>query len=126
MAGGPTSTPVAPKEARRRLLARFNVLAEALPRLAAAAPDVILTSTLTIPWGAMAAALLGRPHLWYVTQFGELDHDLHFLPLPQVLDIVASSSQRVLTVSEIVRRRLFSDLDDEPAARSTAPSRRPP
>ena len=107
-------TPVTPKEARRRLLAGFNVLAEALPRLAASAPDVILTSTLTIPWGAMAAALLGRPHLWYVTEFGELDHDLHFfLPLPQVLDIVASSSQRVLTVSEIVRRRLFSDLDDE-------------
>jgi glycosyltransferase involved in cell wall biosynthesis len=107
-------TPVTPKEARRRLAAGFDALAEALPRLAAVAPDVIFTSTLTIPWGAMAAALLGRPHLWYVTELGELDHDLHFfLPLPQVLDIVAGGSQRVLTVSETVRRRLFPHLDDE-------------
>jgi len=41
-------------------------------------PDVIWSQTMVIPWGAVAAAILGKPHVWYVTEFGERDHQLQF------------------------------------------------
>ena len=34
-------------------------------------PDVVLSVTSVIPWGALLAHLLGRPHVWYLTDFGE-------------------------------------------------------
>jgi FkbM family methyltransferase len=87
---------------------------DVLPRLEQADPDVVETSTLTLPWGAVAAALLDRPHVWLVSEYGELDHRLHFfMPFEQVLRSIAASSNLVLTSSEALRHTLFPDLSPE-------------
>lgn len=41
-------------------------------------PDVIVTNTIVIPWGAIIASLLNKPHVWFVHEFGRLDHGLKF------------------------------------------------
>lgn len=43
-----------------------------------AKPDVVISNTLTIPSGAFAARWAGIPHIWYVHEFGQRDHGLHF------------------------------------------------
>ena len=39
---------------------------------------VIVTNTLTVCEGALAARILRLPHITYAREFGDLDHDLHF------------------------------------------------
>ena len=34
-------------------------------------PDLVITNTLVMPWGALAAAHVGVPHVWFVREFGE-------------------------------------------------------
>jgi glycosyltransferase involved in cell wall biosynthesis len=40
--------------------------------------DVIVTNTLTVCEGALAARLLGIPHITYIREYGDLDHGFHF------------------------------------------------
>ncbi len=40
--------------------------------------DVIVTNTLTVCEGALAARILGLPHVTHVREFGDLDHGFHF------------------------------------------------
>lgn len=94
---------------RRRLAEdRRSVLEFASARLSKSRPDVIVTNTLVIPWGALAAATLETPHVWYIREFGEIDLGPgFFFPLPQILDFVRASSNLVVTNSEAVRSTLF-------------------
>lgn len=77
-------------------------------------PDVIVSNTLVIPWGALAAAKLDIPHVWWVKEFGKLDHDLKFfLEFDDVVTIIESSSNHIVTTSSAVRDLLFADVDDD-------------
>jgi glycosyltransferase involved in cell wall biosynthesis len=40
--------------------------------------DVVLTNSSVVAVGALAAWLLGKPHIWYIHEFGKEDHDLSF------------------------------------------------
>jgi len=40
--------------------------------------DLIVTNTCVVPFGALAALALKRPHVWYVHEFGQADHGLSF------------------------------------------------
>jgi glycosyltransferase involved in cell wall biosynthesis len=87
-------------------------LDENLDQLRNIKPDVVLTNTLVIPWGAVAASLLKRPHLWMINEFGELDHNLHFfLPFQQVLEVIDSSSDKIVTRSKAIQNTLFPQLN---------------
>jgi len=75
-------------------------------------PDVVLTNTLTIPWGAIGALMLGKPHIWMVNEFGVLDHGLHFLlGFENSLEFIRHSSARVITRSRAIQQELFPQLD---------------
>ena len=41
-------------------------------------PDLVVTNTLVAPWGALAAAHRGVPHVWFVREFGDLAQGFHF------------------------------------------------
>ena len=75
--------------------------------------DIVLTESGVIPQGALAAAALGLPHVWYVREFGDLDHGLVF---PGGRDRYAGAvrelSDLVLTNSSAVRDYLFGDNGD--------------
>jgi FkbM family methyltransferase len=74
-------------------------------------PDVIISHTLVIPWGAVAASFLEKPHIWYVSEFGEMDHGLKFyLPFQNILKIIEGSSNLILTNSITVKNLLFGQI----------------
>jgi hypothetical protein len=47
--------------------------------LASWKPDVVVTNTVCIVAGAFAAWKLGSAHVWYVHEFGSLDHGYQFI-----------------------------------------------
>ena len=90
------------------------MLRELLPMLTVVAPDVCVTQTLVIPWGAVAAALLGKPHVWSVCEYGEKDHGLRFfVPFPTVTKEIGAASNLVYTNSRDLREALFKDLPEQ-------------
>ncbi len=59
--------------AQRRLRDAENAAATAAIRRLLTEREVrlVVTNTLVVPWGAIAAAALGIPHVWFVREFGE-------------------------------------------------------
>jgi len=94
----------------------FDWLNQNLSLLNEINPDVILTNSLVIPWGALAALLLKKPHVWLVNEFGVLDHRLKFLlPFDKILDFVDKASNKIITCSQAVKNELFPNIDPEKA-----------
>jgi glycosyltransferase involved in cell wall biosynthesis len=62
----------------RRALRNLTTLPALIRRLRELRPDVIVSNTLTIPSGAVAARILGVPHLWHILEFGAPDMGLPF------------------------------------------------
>lgn len=70
-------------------------------------PDIIITNTLTIPWGAILAKQLRLPHLWFVREYGTLDHHLHFFNgYRQSLKFIGQNSNFVIANSQAVKNHL--------------------
>ncbi len=71
-------------------------------------PEIVLTQTIVVPQGAIAALALGKPHVWWIREFADLDHGL-LLPFTREKtgQIVASLSNKVLTNSLAVREYFF-------------------
>lgn len=91
-----------------------NVLKFAREILNPLNPDIILTNTITVPWGAITAYFLNKPHIWYIREFGVLDHGLKFFqPFNIILDFIRDSSNFILTNSDNVRKVLFGDNNNE-------------
>ncbi|WP_018343063.1 glycosyltransferase family 4 protein [Cytophaga aurantiaca] len=40
--------------------------------------DLVITHTIGIPCGAFASKLAGVPHIWYIHEYGDIDHNLKF------------------------------------------------
>ncbi|MGA2368417.1 MAG: FkbM family methyltransferase [Dehalococcoidia bacterium] len=98
---------------KERLTRSFlNVLHLSEEKLSKVNPDIIMTNTIVIPWGAVAATVLGRPHVWFAREFGELDYNFKFfVPFSDVLDIITESSNIICTTSKAVRSILFAEFD---------------
>jgi glycosyltransferase involved in cell wall biosynthesis len=74
-------------------------------------PDVVVTNTIVIPCGAIAASLLGIPHVWYIREFLEEDHGWHFEFGRQLsLRCINLLSQKVLVNSQAVYEKFSSDI----------------
>ncbi len=77
-------------------------------------PDVIATFTTTIPWGAIAAAFLGKPHVWFIREVYDLGQPLRAaLPLDEALDFIERLSSAIVVNSHYVRKTLFAGRDSE-------------
>lgn len=69
--------------------------------------DMLLTNTMTVPWLGLIAQAVRKPHIWYVHEYGDLDHHYQFvMGYEQSLVIIAQCSQRVLTISNAVKQHL--------------------
>lgn len=62
----------------RRAVRNLTVLPGLIRRIRALRPDVVVSNTLAIPMGAVAARALGIPHLWNILEFGAEDMGLPF------------------------------------------------
>ena len=98
------------------LISGAQAFLELMPSLRDIDPDVIYTETIVIPWGASAAALLDKPHMWSICEYGELDHGFTFPDgLGEILPEVRDGASFILTISEAVRATLFPDLGPDRA-----------
>jgi FkbM family methyltransferase len=77
-------------------------------------PDIILTNTIVIPWGALTAHFLNKPQIWFIREFGEADHDLKFFKnIEYIIKIIKESSNIILVNSRAVGNALFGpDIPD--------------
>jgi len=105
----------------------FLHLRRALPELGSRSPDAVLTSTVTIPWGAVAAAALDRPHVWWVHEYGRRDHGFEFLyGYEESVALIVDASSHVIATSQAVREELFPGVPPEKCSvASYAPDVRP-
>ena len=105
----------ADEEISRRLNNSFGTTLEQIKeKVEKINPDVIVTNTIVIPWGAIVASLLNKPHVWFVHEFGRLDHGLEFyVPFQKVLEIIRDSSNIILTNSNAVRKELFGNISGQ-------------
>jgi glycosyltransferase involved in cell wall biosynthesis/uncharacterized HAD superfamily protein/hypoxanthine phosphoribosyltransferase len=77
-------------------------------------PDIVVTNTMVIPWGVITASFLGKPHVWFIREFGEADQSLKpFMPFNVTLDFVKNLSDLILTNSDAVRKALFPNVSNE-------------
>ncbi len=76
--------------------------------------DIFLTNTLTIPWLAYISTELQKPHLWYVHEYGNIDHKLKFLlDYEPSLTEINNTSTKVLTISNNMKKHLSSVIPPE-------------
>jgi FkbM family methyltransferase len=68
-------------------------------------PHVILTNTIVIPWGAVVASILNKPHVWFIREHGQ--NFKFYFPFQDVLKIIRDSSNIILTNSRAVKKTLF-------------------
>jgi glycosyltransferase involved in cell wall biosynthesis/uncharacterized HAD superfamily protein/hypoxanthine phosphoribosyltransferase len=76
-------------------------------------PDIIYTNTSVINVGALAAKVLGKPHIWHIREFGELDHNLNFiLPIQERSKFIYENSERVIFNSRAVKEYHSKNLNN--------------
>lgn len=80
-------------------------------------PDIVWTQTLTIPWGAVVALALRKPHVWSVCEYGDIDHNMNFLfPRDDILRTIEQCSDYVFGSNPSLLRELFPELPPERAS----------
>ena len=98
-------------------------------------PTVVVTNTMVIPSYAVAAKLLGIPHVWFVHEFGKADHRFRFLlGYRTTIRVISHLSASVICCSRAVEKTLteivptmtthviYPAIEDEPLG--TPPERR--
>lgn len=73
--------------------------------------QVIHSNSSVIPLGAFVSRLLGRPHVWHVREFGDLDYGLQKDWGQDAFVRAVERSAAVVAVSKAVRRRVLDDVD---------------
>jgi glycosyltransferase involved in cell wall biosynthesis len=99
----------------RRLLRNLQAWPLACRLLRQEQPDLVISNTLAIGIGALAARTVGVPHLWYIHEMhGPEGHDLYFdLGERASLSLMDRLSTRVLVNSHAVRRQLVRSIPAE-------------
>lgn len=70
--------------------------------------DYGLTNTITVPWLAYHSLMRDKPHMWYIHEYGDIDHNLSFaLGYNGTVDYIQKSSDVVMTVSPSVGEHLL-------------------
>jgi FkbM family methyltransferase len=94
------------------LAGRARVLPPLVELVDEVSPDVVVTNTTTVPWGAVTARLLGVPHVWFVRELPEtLDRPQVAVPAPLVHHAIARLSDRVVVNSTAVAASLSPPVD---------------
>lgn len=70
-------------------------------------PDIVLTNSIVCPWAAIAAYYRRVPHIWFVREYGDLDHGRVFdIGQSKTLKDVDLLSQLVITNSKALATHL--------------------
>jgi glycosyltransferase involved in cell wall biosynthesis len=105
---------ISPQEIIEKNTETLKNLLSAIPRLKELNPDVIYTNTVVIPWGAITAIILNKPHIWHLREFGKIDHGLHFdLEEKEVKKFINTTSNAVITNSKALYDFYKDEVDEK-------------
>lgn len=77
-------------------------------------PDVVITNSVVCPWAALAAHFQQVPHVWFVREYGDLDHGRTFeIGRKKTLQDVGSLSELVVANSKTLEGHLGQYIDNE-------------
>jgi glycosyltransferase involved in cell wall biosynthesis len=109
-ANGPGSE----NERSDRLASHLLATDRLIHRISEFRPDVVVTNTLCVPAGALAARALRVPHIWYVREFGDEDHGLRFdFGRERTLRLISWLSERVVVNSRVLAADLASAMEPD-------------
>lgn len=107
------------------------------------APDLVATNSVVSPWAALAAHFQNKPHVWFVREYGDLDHGRIFeIGREATLSDVGNLSNLVVTISQSLKEHLtqyiptqkvtvlynpfkFEDIEQKSRAKVTTPYKKP-
>lgn len=74
-------------------------------------PDVCMTNTSVIPWGAVAARMKGVPHIWYIHEMIDEKSEIKYEPgLDLVTQLIDQLSDKVIANGEYCENTLGNDM----------------
>jgi glycosyltransferase involved in cell wall biosynthesis len=77
-------------------------------------PDVVITNSVVCPWAALAAYNQKVPHVWFVREYGDLDHSrVYEIGREKTLQDVGNLSNLVIANSKALRKHLEKYIDIE-------------
>ncbi len=77
-------------------------------------PDVVMTNTIVAPWAALAAYYQGVPHVWFVREYGDIDHQHVFeLGRSNMYEDIDTLSDLVVTNSETLARHIAKNINNQ-------------
>jgi glycosyltransferase involved in cell wall biosynthesis len=80
-------------------------------------PDLVISNTLVMPWGAIAAAHVGVPHVWFVREFGESSQGFLFPGGREAaLSDIGALSHTIVANSRVVADALRPHMPDHDIA----------
>lgn len=75
-------------------------------------PDLVLTNSVVCPWAALAAHYQGVPHVWFVREYGDLDHGRVFeIGRSKTWADVGNLSELVITNSKALAAHVKQYID---------------
>src|SRR3989344_2823393 len=76
-------------------------------------PDVVMTNTIVSPWAAVAAYFQKVPHIWFVREYGDIDHRHIFeLGREKMLEDIDTMSSLVVTNSMTLAHHIQQYMSD--------------
>ena len=77
-------------------------------------PDIVMTNTIISPWAALAAYYKQVPHVWFVREFGTIDHGHIFeIGRDKTFHDIGILSKMVITNSNTVSQNISEFIDDD-------------
>jgi len=77
-------------------------------------PDVVMTNSIVCPWAALAAQYQRVPHVWFVREYGDLDHGRIFeIGRKETWQDVGNLSDLVVTISQSLAEHAKQYIDAE-------------
>ena len=87
----------------RRVIVNFNSLSVLKKRLIEWDIDIVYTNSSVIPSGAWAAKAIGRPHVWHLREFNDLDFGFCFDWGKPLQRSIIGSADAVIAISHAVK-----------------------
>ncbi|MGW8184831.1 MAG: glycosyltransferase family 4 protein [Candidatus Moraniibacteriota bacterium] len=75
-------------------------------------PDIVYTVSSVVSVGAIAAKILGIPHIWNIAEFGREEHNIKYLlPENERMQFIADYSAKIFFVSEAIKKCYTDKVD---------------
>ncbi len=70
-------------------------------------PDLVMTNSIVCPWAALAAYYQQVPHVWFIREYGDLDHGRIFeIGREKTFEDVETMSSLVVTISQSLAKHI--------------------